>query len=185
MTRVSWCGWRIRAAAFGCLITLGCYAGAENVAPGELGPLPRFEAAVAYDSARDRTVLFGGTRDDGPQGSTWTLTAGRWSLLTNEGPGPRRGAAMVYDAARDRMVLFGGLPSDPRRGCAETWVLVGDAWERVDVEGPSCRYRHTMTYDATAERVVLFGGRSSGGCEDGDCQQTWAYDGAWVQLDGP
>ena len=46
-----------------------------------LGPGKRFMHAMAYDAARDRTILYGGS--DGPQtfADTWEWDGKRWTRL--------------------------------------------------------------------------------------------------------
>lgn len=169
-----------------CLPLAGCFLGTEDIPPPfeAPGPQGRYEAAVAFDSARNRMVMFGGLNEVGVQSTTWTLTEGRWSRLPDPGPPARQGAAMAYDAERDRIVLFGG-EVEGGESCSATWELAGDQWERVDAPGPSCRTHPAMTYDAEARRVLLFGGATEGGCAEGACQETWAYDGAWTRLHRP
>ncbi|MBP7934694.1 MAG: hypothetical protein KA354_08620 [Phycisphaerae bacterium] len=84
-----------------------------------VSPPARGQAAVVFDSLRQRMIVLGGLRyvasscgsgtytglDD-----VWVLENGVWRELATTGdrPGPRRGAAAVYDAAGDRVILFGG-----------------------------------------------------------------------------
>jgi len=74
-------------------------------------------AAMAYDAARHRIVLFGG-RENQFLADTWEWDGVIWvqrSPLAS--PSPRRSHAMTYDAARQRVVLFGGS-----QGLADTWA---------------------------------------------------------------
>ncbi len=177
----------MKRAALGLVALSGCFIGAEDVPPpiDAPGPQGRYEAAVAFDTARGRMVMYGGVNEVGVQTATWVFADGRWSQLLGPGPGAREGAAMAYDVARDRVVLFGGDVLDPSAPCDATWELAGDQWSRVDAPGPSCRRGHAMTYDGEARRVVLFGGFAEQGCDEGACQETWAYDGAWTRLHRP
>jgi hypothetical protein len=92
----------------------------------DIGPSPRYDAAMAYDSARKRIVLFGGLADEGGaalKGDTWTWNGTLWEQLEDMGPSPRQGAAMAYDRDRDRMVLFGGTTFRPGGDRRDTWEL--------------------------------------------------------------
>src|SRR5438094_5440772 len=78
-------------------------------------PYPRMAFAMAYDTARARTVVFGGDfllPNDfslGWDNETWEWDGTNWLRdWTAAAPSPRMDLAMAYDAARGRMVLFGG-----------------------------------------------------------------------------
>jgi hypothetical protein len=73
-------------------------------------PANRIGAALAYDSARGVTVLFGG-RDPHTNSlfaDTWEWNGTSWNRKPISGPGARYDHALAYDAARSRIVLFGG-----------------------------------------------------------------------------
>jgi hypothetical protein len=59
---------------------------------------------VAYDSARNATVLFGGASG----GETWEWNGTVWRPRLIAGPSARSFHAMAYDSARRTTVLFGG-----------------------------------------------------------------------------
>ena len=80
------------------------------------GPSPRYYHALAYDSARGVTVLFGGYDIGGDNGETWEWDGTSWTLRSSTGPSRRELHAMAYDSARGVTVLFGG-----NRGGGETW----------------------------------------------------------------
>jgi hypothetical protein len=145
------------------------------------GPSPRRAHAMAYDSARGVTVLFGGLRDNGPSsGETWEWDGAAWALRQAIGPSPRYGHAMAYDSARAVTVLFGGMSGT--YGDGETWEWNGTAWTQRQVSGPSARVYHAMAYDSARGVTVLFGGAGGGG------NDTWEWDGAtWTQrqVNGP
>jgi hypothetical protein len=60
----------------------------EAPEPGAVLPPARTHHAMAYDAARDRIVLFGGTVDGANAGDTWERdgATGRWTRL-----GPKDG----------------------------------------------------------------------------------------------
>jgi hypothetical protein len=84
------------------------------------GPSPRFFHAMAYDSVRGVTVLFGGESNPFLSGETWEWNGTAWTQRVVSGPSPRYGHAMAYDAARSETLLFGGFNSDYN---GETWGL--------------------------------------------------------------
>lgn len=72
----------------------------------------RYDHAMAYDSARHVTVLFGGTTSSSEASAeTWEWDGITWSQRHVTGPSPRSGHAMAYDASRGVTVLFGGYTS--------------------------------------------------------------------------
>jgi hypothetical protein len=147
-------------------------------------PPPRKDHAMAYDTARGVTVLFGGYIDNThASGETWEWNGTVWTQRAVSGPSPRFGHAMVYDTARGVTVLFGGnLGGDVSNG--ETWEWNGTAWTQRTVSGPSPRYYHAMAYDAARGMTVLFGGYATSGAN----ADTWTWNGtAWSQqmVSGP
>lgn len=141
--------------------------------------------AMAYDSARDRLVVFGGWGCC-PEwsGQTWEWDGANWSLRSATGPAPRSGATMVYDAARGECVLFGGYSPGPVVPLyhSDTWVWNGAVWTQRQAIGPEPRIAHGMAYDAARARTVLYGGFVSPGPLQG-LGDTWEWDGAaWQQM---
>src|SRR5262245_47142701 len=63
----------------------------------------RSSHAIAFDSARGRVVLFGGTSGFELQPDTWEWDGAAWLRRTPPiAPAPRSSAAMVHDRARAR-----------------------------------------------------------------------------------
>ena len=76
---------------------------------------------MAYDEARQRTVLFGGLVGGD---ETWEWDGTNWTQLKpTVSPSSRMHHAMVYDSKRGRTVLFGGTA-----GGDETWEWDGKNW---------------------------------------------------------
>jgi hypothetical protein len=156
------------------------WSAAQN--EGNATPPARFAHAMVYDSARKRTVLFGGTPDGSLAGAfndTWEWDGSTWTLVTPAGasPLPRAWSAMVYDSSRHVSVLFGGLGADGALG--DTWEWNGTSWTQATVNGtPEPRYQHMMAFDSQRSVAVLVGGV-------GDLQWpagTWEWDGtSWQQ----
>ncbi len=142
------------------------------------GPSPRRMHAMAYDSARNVTVLFGGLDAAGTLAETWEWNGSDWIQRSVSGPSPRNQTAMAYDSARGVTVLFGG-GGGPNGPTGDTWEWNGSAWSHRDVSGPPPRTRHAMAYDSARAVTVLFGGHNSGGDSLGD---TWDWNGtAWTE----
>jgi cysteine-rich repeat protein len=143
------------------------------------GFFARSQHAMAYDSFRDRVVLFGGLSNTNQYlGNTYENDGHRWHpMAPAQEPSPRLLPVMAYDAKRHVTVLFGGHDG----------VLLGDTWEwngaqwkvAITPVAPSPRFHSTMVYDAARERVLLIGGAAGATVFD----DTWAWDGlTWTQL---
>jgi hypothetical protein len=88
-----------------------------------IGPIPpaRHRHAMAYDSSRGRTVIFGGTpnTEEGYLSDVWEWNGKRWSeIATTAGPDARAEHSFVYDPHLSSFVLFGGT-----EGAEEAWLL--------------------------------------------------------------
>ncbi len=173
--------------------TLRCPFGSCSVPPG----LARAFHSQAYDSARNRTVVFGGGNQSGypPDCETWEWNgsgAGSWTQLAigtcgSGRPAARTFAAMAFDGSsgRNYSLLFGGADAgfaplgDLWSWNGTTWTLRCNAAPCSTTAKPSARYGAAMAYDSDRNRVVLFGGHSS----IDECD-TWEYPsatGTWVQ----
>ncbi len=148
-------------------------------------PSERGASAMAYDSAADRTILFGGfTNSYEYAGDTWfyDFDANTWRQASpSQSPPEREGHAMAYDSAADRTILFGGYDSGYLN---DTWAydFHANTWTSMNPSSaPAARRYFAMTYDSASDRVILFGGDlDSGGAND-----TWAYDfhaNTWTNL---
>jgi hypothetical protein len=144
----------------------------------DIGPKPRVQHALAFDSTAARTILFGGDSLNGTAfGDTWAWDGDNWTQVADIGPDPRSGHALAYDSIRDRTVIFGGTVGGA--SSRDTWEWTDDAWTQVEDTGPSPRSGHAIAFDSIRGRVVLFGGGPMGGAPLGD---TWEWDGTeWVQ----
>ncbi len=127
-------------------------------------PSPRTAHAMAYDSARHATVLFGGrSADNSLLGDTWEWEGSHWTNREVAGPTPRAGHAMAFDSARGVTVLCGGGGG--------TWEWDGATWTLRTTAGPTPTGDCAMVYDSIRQVSVLF--------SDGE---TWEWSGSsWVQ----
>ena len=143
----------------------------------DIGPSPRHGHALCYDTARQRTLLFGGAAE-APFGDSWTWTGEHWSQVADTGPSPRFDHAMCYNHYDHLALLFGGKSGDLL--FADSWSWDGEYWTQVEDTGPSARSGHGMAYDRIRFRAVLFGGRSASGA----MRDTWEWDGeSWTQVE--
>jgi hypothetical protein len=153
-------------------------------APAAPRPAPRWETAIAHDTARNRLVVYGGRTPTGFTSETWEFDGAAWSLAAPTiSPTTRYGHELVYDQLRGVTVLFGGLDASLATPLAETWEWNGTNWSLRNLpQSPSPRYAAGLAYDRAQARVLLHGGRNSTSVA-GYVTDTWAYDGAtWTAL---
>ncbi|MEM7203353.1 MAG: hypothetical protein AAF628_24025 [Planctomycetota bacterium] len=67
--------------------------------------------AMAYDSARRRIVMFGGSDNRDFRNDTYEYDGTGWDFRYTGPPGARNEPVMAYDAGRSRMVMLGGYHS--------------------------------------------------------------------------
>lgn len=148
-------------------------------------PAGRRNAALAYDSARGVTVLFGGIAVSGNSSrETYEWNGNTWLLRSMSGPIARAGHGMAYDSDRKRMVLFGGSynAASAYYTLGDTWEYDGGKWILRATNGPSSRMFPAMAYDTATHKTVLYGGVWNGASWLYD---TWEYDGnagSWTQV---
>ena len=106
-------------------------AGAWTKLTPATAPSARYDSALAWDSQRNRAVLFGGMQKDQaaadgiPQQDTWEwdpATPG-WTLrqIAGSKPSARYGHAMAYDPSRGMTILVGGKDFQTHLGLADVW----------------------------------------------------------------
>jgi Galactose oxidase, central domain len=142
-----------------------------------LSPSARQLHAMAYDSARQRTVLFGGA-GTGRFGDTWEWDGRNWiQIKPTNSPSARFASAMAYDSSRQRTVLFGGMSA--RGYLGDTWEWDGKNWIQMKpTSSPPARMFHAVAYDSARRRTVLFGGY-----DNNELADTWEWDGRnWTQM---
>jgi hypothetical protein len=140
-------------------------------------PLPpaRANHMLAYDAARERTVLFGGA---GALDDTWLWDGTAWTAaVPATRPPGRELAAIAYDPIRQVVVMFGGFATTAP--LADTWEWNGTTWTQKSIPGPPTRSAAGMAWDAARRRIVLFGGVSL----SQSLSDQWEYDGlTWSQV---
>jgi hypothetical protein len=142
-------------------------------------PDARSGLALAFDTARGRTVMYGGlsspnvnsTKTYEYDGVAWVEVPG---AVGGNSAGDRSGHAMSYDAGRDRTILVG---SGSGSGAIDQyeWDGTNRTWaSRVFATAPGRRLNPQLAYDASRSRIVLMGGE---GFND-----TWLFDGTTWTL---
>jgi hypothetical protein len=147
------------------------------------GPPARMSHAMACDSPRQRTVLFGGWTGFSLLADTWEWDGNAWVESTPAtSPAARYANAMAYDGERGRAVLFGGGGETSPYLLADTWEWNGATWvDRTPATSPPPRSYHALAYDSSRERLVLFGGVRS--YVPDSLADTWEWNGsAWVET---
>jgi len=146
-------------------------------------PSPRRGPAMAFDTARGRTLLYGGMGAKS-LGDTWEWDGKTWhALAPPSAPAPRWTPALAYDPVHRNHVLFGGWDDAAQAALDETWTWDGGAWtRRQPAARPKARFYHALAGDGRRGRVLLFGGVDPGPpyAYLGD---TWEWDGAdWIEF---
>ena len=121
-------------------------------------PPARGDFAMAYDAARDRVLIFGGTSESyghaiSDLGDMWAWDGTDWTQLTPTTlPAARHGCRMAYDAANQRVVLFGGSTTN------DTWVWDGTNWTQLSpATSPPVEIGFGLAYDPLNQRVMWAG----------------------------
>lgn len=125
-------------------------------------PSIRCGHAMAYDSARGRVVMFGGTLSSPATyySDTWEWDGSNWfeRVLAGPAPSPRHEHAMAYDPTARVTYLFGGFdPSGNPLG--DLWSFDGARWTQLTTaSSPARRGDCGLAFDVARGRLVLFGG---------------------------
>jgi hypothetical protein len=147
-------------------------------------PGPRTRAAIAYDTRRNRVVLFGGiaawnSTDTIYDSSTWEWDGSDWHKIeTIVVPMARHQHAMAYDESRGTVILYGG--SNQHGALADLWEWDGVKWTQLcPVCNPAHRFSHRMFYDTVRENVIVYGGYN----DKKGFGEAWMWSGdAWNSL---
>jgi hypothetical protein len=125
----------------------------------EGGPSMQVLGGVAYDTKRNKLVLYGGqTLDTGEcVRETWEWDGVSWAQISTNSPTACNRFEMVYDDGQERVLLFGGQ-DDERKPISETWAWNGETWEQLAADGPEGRAHFGFVHDPTHEQTLLYGG---------------------------
>lgn len=108
-------------------------------------PSHRGRASIAWNSATNKLVVFGGNTRGGPTGTgtatllndTWEYdpNTNTWTDLTpvSGSPSPRQHSSMCYEPVTGGMLLFGGQLNDasPHVIDNQTWLFLGGVWTQM------------------------------------------------------
>ncbi len=158
-----------------------------------IGPSARAGAALTYDSARKRVVLFGGLNGSGPTAQfladVWEYdpVADLWSARASGGSAPaaRAYATVAFDVQQGSAVIFGGIGAT---NFADTWKWssASGVWSQLATStGPAARASGSMAYDSSTGHLTLFGGAPYTDTAPGEpFADTWDLDpqsGTWTR----
>ena len=148
-------------------------------------PTERCEHLIAYDSLRQRVMLYGGQDFNFNQLQElleWDGQNGTWTDVTPAIMPPwRQRGAMTFDSARGVLVLFGGETS-PGVATNDIWEFDGTAWTQVFPSNPPTpRSGHDMAFSVALGKTVVCGGFDT--VNQVTTDETWTWDGStWQQL---
>lgn len=151
-------------------------------------PIPaRAFNSIAYDSIRNRIIVFGGYNYLTSQSfhDTWTYEIGD-SICVNQNPpswpSSRNSHTTVYNEAGDVVILFGGWY--PPNELGDTWIYdpANNDWTQVYPSSSPCE-RMSFGMTGLVNGTLLFGG---GRIYPDIYNDTWYYDlsgNEWIDLD--
>jgi hypothetical protein len=130
-----------------------------QLVPAQIGdPGARSWHDMAFDSANNRIVMYGGRFGVGYLNDTWSWD-GSWTKIATNDCGADPNFALAYDDVGLKVIYANN---------GETFSFVSNAWSRVAMSGFPAQYRTRLVTDVDRHRVVSFGGRSAGGTTRND-----------------
>ncbi len=189
-------------AAYDCVVSDACNSVTSRVASVAVlpnppfllidtnGPAARRNHAMAYDSHRGVSVMFGGigsgaTPAEVYRNDTWEYDGARWTQRPMVvSPSARVNFGLSFDSHRQRVVLFGGfaLGADSRTALnGETWEYDGTQWiQRFPTRSPAPRSNHALFYDPVHRVTTLYGGDTE--LSNPRAGDIWTWDGTnWTE----
>ncbi len=151
----------------------------RNVTPAVGGPAGRYRHQVAFDTVRERVLLFGGQPTANGTDRLWAWDGSAWTDITpaqNNLPA-RLSPTIAFDTLRGRLVSFAGNGLYVG-STQDTHEWDGQRWHDVTPSptAPPHLTGQAMAWDSGRGRLVLFGGLGPGGRQ----QQTWEFGaGQW------
>jgi hypothetical protein len=145
-----------------------------NVSAAGTRPIKRCLCRGAWDTKRNRFLMFGGQTDGTPfLGDLWAFDGQTWTEITTEPkPSPRNFYAMA-ETDPGRIALFGGNTVDVPGPMNDLWFFDGatDTWTLAQLggEAPSARYGHDAVWLPESRRLIVFGGHDT----TGDLNDLW------------
>ncbi|MHA2313581.1 MAG: Kelch repeat-containing protein, partial [Candidatus Thorarchaeota archaeon] len=170
---------------------------------------PQITGELAYNSALDRVVFYGGAADMSElvadlRSEVWTYDTNTetWEMMvTDVKPPVRARGELIYDSESDKIILFGGVqdggwPTQVVLHDCWAYDLNNNLWNNVDWDwkvmtptlSPDPTAYPAMTYDSESDLVVYFGGFTEESYQAtgyyGD-NETWTYDyntNTWTNM---
>jgi hypothetical protein len=146
-----------------------------QLSPSGGGPGAReIQGGVAYDSANNILLVFGGASTGSDHNDTWVLSNANgsggtptWTQLAPSGtlPPARGSNSTTYDAANNRITIFGGGGGTGLLG--DVWVLTNanglggtPVWTQLDSFNhfAEARSDHSGVYNPSTNKLIVFGG---------------------------
>jgi hypothetical protein len=156
----------------------------SNVTPTN-SPYQRDLAGMAYDSVRNKVVMFGGfsfqTNGDVAETWIWDGTAMTWTQLTPSNPPQARDSlSLAFDSIRGETILYGGYVSSSNTYLPDTWEWDGAKWTPLTTaHSPGPRDFYAMAFDAGQANMVLFGGTNPASSSF-YLNDTWILEGPYI-----
>lgn len=146
-----------------------------------LSPEGRQGFVMAYDTRKNKTILWGGMNVAGQilEDGVWEFDGKEWkNISTQPAPEVRMLPGYAYDSKRGMLIIFGGAGKSGVLG--DTWGWNGSKWKKLADSGPPARMMGYMAYDKARDKIILFGGRVGW---PNDLADTWEWDGEkWMAM---
>ncbi len=131
-------------------------------------PPAREKHVMAYDQARKRIVLFGGSAGDLLFNDTWEWDGHNWQLMKPRHSPPARCChAMAYDSTRKQIILYGGWDSQHNTFFNDIWLWNGSDWSQYPSGMPQMSGHFLVDFPSKGE-VISIQTANNG---------TWAWNG--------
>lgn len=154
-----------------------------------VSPSPRTGAAMAYDTAQQEIVLYGGITTDGISSETWTWNGTTWRQQHPAStPTERQNPLLVYDNATRQPLLFGGMSvSGGQLMVGDTWAWNGTTWIKVASQGAPTALYESAAYDDATQTVIVYAvqgviNKLAHSGPSGPVSQTWIWNGTTWKL---
>lgn len=151
-------------------------------------PSPRYGSAIAYDSDRDRIVLFGGVAYKADNKTTesihdtWEFDGTNWTQVAATGVISAGSPQMAYDPSRKQLVLVGVNTSAATamflyNAETKTWAAPTPAPEKL----PTCAAEGTIIYQKHVQKIAYIGGLCA--TNTPTAEEVWEWNGTnWVKA---
>jgi len=126
-------------------------------------PSSRFGHAMAFDSARQVTTLFGGSTSvqvGATLNDTWEYDGSTWTqVITANSPSGRYGHGMAYHVAQQTTVMVGGATPGVVGALRDTWAFDGIDWTLLSnsMPHPAVGSTNAIGYDPLRQAIVRAG----------------------------